>query len=95
MNGAVVFHYADGVHSLYTKSLASPTVMDTALTHFCQPPLPPGEWAEVFEPKRLQGAMLDSLTHDVHMLEMNSESYRPKRSRGNATSLSANAPDDA
>ena len=40
----------------------------------------------VFGPERLTGAFLDRLTHHVHILEMNGESYRLKASRtaGNA-----------
>ena len=33
----------------------------------------------------LTGALLDRLTHHVHILEMNGESYRLKRSRETAT----------
>ena len=47
---------------------------------------------EVFGSDRLTGAMLDRLTHHVHILEMNGESYRLRRSRENAGSQS---PDDA
>ena len=43
--------------------------------------LPFDEWTEVFGSERLTGALLDRLTHRVHMLEMNGESYRPKQSR--------------
>ena len=46
--------------------------------------LPFDEWAEVFGSERLTGALLDRLTHHVHILEMNGESYRLKRSRENA-----------
>ena len=95
LKGVVVSHYADGVHTLYTKSLASPTAVDAALTHSCPTPLPLDERTEVFGSGRLLGALLDHLTQDVHILEMNGETYRLKRSRGNATSLSADAPDDA
>ena len=42
--------------------------------------------------ERLTGALLDRLTHHVHILEMNGESYRLKRSRENAT---AQAPDES
>ncbi len=34
------------------------------------------EWTEVFGSERLTGALLDRLTHHVHILEMNGESYR-------------------
>ena len=53
--------------------------------------LPFDEWDEVFGPERLTGALLDRLTHHVHILEMNGESYRLKRSRETAASQ---APDD-
>ena len=44
--------------------------------------LPFDEWTEVFGSERLTGALLDRLTHHVHILEMNGDSYRLKRSRG-------------
>ena len=34
--------------------------------------------------ERLPGALLDRLTHHVHILEMNGESYRLKHSRDNS-----------
>ena len=40
------------------------------------------------------GALLDRPTHHVHILEMNGESYRLKRSRENATSQASEEPDD-
>ena len=43
--------------------------------------LPFDEWTEVFGSERLTGALLDRLTHHVHILEMNGESYRLKQSR--------------
>ena len=46
--------------------------------------LPFDEWTEVFGSERL--------THHVHILEMNGESYRLKRSRENAA---AQAPDES
>ena len=46
--------------------------------------LPFGEWTEVFGSERLTGAQLDRLTHRVHILEMNGEGYRLKRSREHA-----------
>ena len=51
--------------------------------------LPFDEWTEVFGSERLTGALLDRLTHHVHALEMNGESYRLKRSRENADSPQA------
>ena len=46
--------------------------------------LPFDEWTDVFGSERLTGALLDRLTHHVHILEMNGESYRLKGSRQNA-----------
>ncbi len=44
--------------------------------------LPFEEWPSVFRSERLTGALLDRLTHHVHILEMNGESYRLKQSAG-------------
>lgn len=38
--------------------------------------LPFEEWTSVFGAERLTGALLDRLTHHVHILSMNGESYR-------------------
>ena len=43
--------------------------------------LPFDEWTEVFGSERLTGALLDRLTHRVHILEINGESYRLTQSR--------------
>jgi DNA replication protein DnaC len=43
--------------------------------------LPFQEWTEVLGTERLTGALLDRLTHHVHILEMNGESYRLKQSK--------------
>ena len=43
--------------------------------------LPFQEWTEVLGSERLTGALLDRLTHHVHILEMNGDSYRLKQSR--------------
>ncbi len=43
--------------------------------------LPFEEWTSVFGSERLTGALLDRLTHHVHILEMNGESYRLKHSK--------------
>jgi len=43
--------------------------------------LPFDEWTETFGSERLTGALLDRLTHHVHILEMNGESYRLAQSR--------------
>ena len=48
--------------------------------------LPFDEWTEVFGSERLTGALLDRLTHHVHILEMNGESYRLNQSRRNQKS---------
>ncbi len=43
--------------------------------------LPFDEWTSVLGSDRLTGALLDRLTHHVHILEMNGESYRLATSR--------------
>ena len=39
------------------------------------------EWTSVFGSERLTGALLDRLTHHVHILEMNGDSYRLNQSK--------------
>ena len=53
------------------------------------------EWTEVFGSERLTGALLDRLTHHVHILEMNVDSYRLKRSRESTASQVSEEPDDS
>ncbi len=53
--------------------------------------LPFEEWPTVFRSERLTGALLDRLTHHVHILEMNGESYRLKQSSGRRRAMSARA----
>ena len=43
--------------------------------------LPFDELTEVFGSERLTGAILDYLTHHVHILEMDGESFRLRQSR--------------
>ena len=43
--------------------------------------LPFDEWTSVFGSERLTGALLDRLTHHVHILEMNGDSYRLAQSK--------------
>ncbi len=43
--------------------------------------LPFDEWTEILGSERLTGALLDRLTHHVHILEMNGDSYRLKQSQ--------------
>ena len=57
--------------------------------------LPFDEWTEVLGSERLTGALLDRLTHRVHILEMNGESYRLRQSRQVAPLRSADEPDSA
>ena len=54
--------------------------------------LPFDEWTDVFGSERLTGALLDRLTHHVHILEMNGDSYRLKGSRQNTGSPSPDQP---
>jgi DNA replication protein DnaC len=44
--------------------------------------LPFEEWTSVLGSERLTGALLDRLTHHVHILTMNGDSYRLKQSKG-------------
>ena len=46
--------------------------------------LPFNEWTEIFGSERLTGALLDRLTHHVHILEMNGESFRLIQSKSRA-----------
>ena len=43
--------------------------------------LPFDEWTEIFGSERLTGALLDRITHHVHIIEVNGESYRLKQSK--------------
>ena len=56
--------------------------------------LPFDEWTDVFGSERLTGALLDRLTHHVHILEMNGESYRLRQSRQKAQAT-PQSPDQA
>ncbi len=51
--------------------------------------LPFDEWTQVFGSERLTGALLDRLTHHVHILEMNGESHRLKGGRQNTAAPTA------
>ena len=53
--------------------------------------LPFDEWTGVFASERLTGALLDRLTHHIHILEMNGDSCRLKQSKRRSRSI----PDDA
>jgi DNA replication protein DnaC len=53
--------------------------------------LPFEEWTGVFGSERLTGALLDRLTHHVHILELNGESYRLKHSKSRRRTRSAPA----
>src|SRR5438477_12988080 len=56
------------------------------------PPL--DEWTGVFGSERLTGALLDRLTHHVHILEMNGDSYRLKQSMRRQRQPQAAEPSD-
>ena len=55
--------------------------------------LPFDEWTNTFGTERLTGALLDRLTHHVHILEMNGESYRLAESRHRRKNTKSNKPD--
>ena len=57
--------------------------------------LPFDEWTEVFGSERLTGALLDRLTHHVHILKLNGDSYRLRHSRENAAPQAPDEPNDA
>jgi DNA replication protein DnaC len=56
--------------------------------------LPFDEWTSVFGSERLTGALLDRLTHHVHILEMNGESYRLAHSKRRAQRSKSDSPPD-
>ena len=43
--------------------------------------LPFSEWPQIFGDERLTGALLNRLTHRVHIIEMQGDSYRLKKSK--------------
>ena len=53
--------------------------------------LPFDEWTSVFGSERLTGALLDRLTHHVHILEMNGDSYRLRQSKHRRRAPSSDA----
>ena len=50
--------------------------------------LPFDAWTEMFGSERLTGALLDRLTHHVHIIEMNGDSYRLRQSGKTAATQS-------
>ena len=56
--------------------------------------LPFDEWTSVFSSERLTGALLDRLTHHVHILEMNGDSYRLNQSKRRARRAGSDKPPD-
>lgn len=60
-----------------TRKLNASTFTSTSPTRS----LPFDEWTSVYGNQRLAGALLDRLTHHVHIPQMNGESYRLKQSK--------------
>ena len=56
--------------------------------------LPFDEWTSVFGSERLTGALLDRLTHHVHILQMNGDSYRLNQSKRRSRRASPDMPTD-
>ena len=56
--------------------------------------MPFDEWTSVFGSERLTGALLDRLTHHVHILEMNGDSFRLAHSKRKSRRLKAELPPD-
>ncbi len=52
--------------------------------------LPFNEWTELLSSERLTGALLDRLTHHVHILEMNGPSYRLQHSQLEQSKMKTN-----
>ncbi len=57
--------------------------------------LPFDEWTSVFGSERLTGALLDRLTHHVHVLEMNGDSFRLAHSKRRSRRARSEPPLDA
>ncbi len=57
--------------------------------------LPFDEWTTVFGSERLTGALLDRLTHHVHILEMNGDSFRLAHSKRRSRRAWPEPPPDA
>ena len=57
--------------------------------------LPFDEWTSVFGSERLTGALLDRLTHHVHILEMNGDSFRLAQSKRHSRRHRQEPPDTA
>lgn len=56
--------------------------------------LPFNEWTEILGSERLTGALLDRLTHHVHILEMNGDSYRLNQSKRRSRRVSSDTTAD-
>ena len=56
--------------------------------------LPFDEWTSVFGSERLTGALLDRLTHHVHILEMNGDSFRLAHSKRRSRRAKTEPPAD-
>jgi len=54
--------------------------------------LPFNEWTEILGSERMTGALLDRLTHHVHILEMNGDSFRLKQSKRARHKSTSSAP---
>ena len=56
--------------------------------------LPFDEWTSVFGSERFTAALLDRLTHHVHIVEMNGDSYKLNQSKRRSRRASADIPAD-
>ncbi|WP_373279302.1 ATP-binding protein [Aurantimonas coralicida] len=57
----------------------------------CRQNLPFEDWTSVLRSERLTGARLDCLTHHVHILTMNGNSYPLRQSAGRRGAAAARA----
>ena len=83
-------HYCSGPPMQNLSGVDTPTRYERGST-IVTSNLPFDEWTGVFASERLTGALLDRLTHHVHILEMNGDSYGSNRasagSRRSSTTL--------
>lgn len=74
---------AIGMASIYVMAASTVSAMTNIGTssRLITSNLPFDEWTETLGSERLTGALLDRITHNVNILEMNGDSYRLAQSR--------------
>lgn len=79
---------ADGRRASVRGVLAA---LRARLHHIVTSNLPFEDWTSALVSERLTGALLDRLTHHVHILTMNGDSYRLRQSAGRRRAAAARA----